>query len=1014
MLETKNLGKVYRPKHGVSVTALKDISIRFPETGMVFLLGRSGSGKSTLLNLLGGLDRYDSGEILLDGISTKDFSQADVDSYRNACLGFVFQEYNVLPEFTVGVNIALALELQGKTATSEDIARILDEVDLAGYAARRPNELSGGQLQRVAIARALVKNPKIILADEPTGALDSATGRQVFETLKKLSETKLVIIVSHDREYSEQYADRIIELADGRIISDVTKESVDTETTAKHALLENGVCRVPGGYQLTAEDREAINRYIAEHPQEQLRIRVDENLTKGFSFEPTKEQPEVESKGLFEKIRSKLPMRRAFRIGVAGLRSKKIKLVFTVLMSMLAFSLFGLASTIADYDYVKTVSDAFRKEGVKSVYVEKEIALGGLDEYGRTAWRSSYRGTFLSDDREMAPLFNLPGVSVNPVYRIGRTQVSYQNSDDSDYEGGFNFLGDMNIDRMSNWLEIDEELLELYGCKLVLGELPDGAKDEIAISKVMYDMIRNNALMSGSKVPKMSDMIGRKVTILNYAGTDGNNELTITGIIDTGLDYMSYVNRITELFGSLTENRNRISLWSEVLAMVAVSDFNYDVKSNPASCNLVGKGYVERQLLARFCEVEGYVQLLNVDGYDSQIDGIMIADITSVEQLRHLDIQGQICKGGKDSIPVYISRKLAAEFLASVLTSNNRKFFGLDETIREAYRKQFDFDEDNPDDLTDETQDGENGTGENKKEDEYDESKYGFGDGKQYSDGYVTIQERLENSSYLSGLSDQEILKLLTDVLGMTTFDIAYYDNYEYYNYYDGTTKYIVTLDVLGILASGEEGAELQFGYAIAGDPALLEKYIGKVNQPYSGAMVRIPTDKGDLEDFVRYTHEGLDGVRFQMQTKYNVEIDAADIAMSIIGKVLIGIGVFFAIFAALLMTSFIASSIVYKKREVGILRAIGSRGADVYRIFGSESCVIALICTIFAVILTAILAGLGNYYIISTFHVSLLRFGIRQILLIALVAFVTALVASFLPVYMFAKKRPIDAIRGR
>ena len=200
MLEVKGLCKQYRPKKGVAVQALKDINIRFPETGMVFLLGRSGSGKSTLLNLLGGLDRYDSGEILLDGESTKKFSQADFDSYRNACLGFVFQEYNVLPEFNVAVNIALALELQGKTAEQEEIDRILKEVDLVGYGARRPNELSGGQLQRVAIARALVKNPKIILADEPTGALDSVTGRQIFETLKKLSETKLVIIVSHDRE----------------------------------------------------------------------------------------------------------------------------------------------------------------------------------------------------------------------------------------------------------------------------------------------------------------------------------------------------------------------------------------------------------------------------------------------------------------------------------------------------------------------------------------------------------------------------------------------------------------------------------------------------------------------------------------------------------------------------------------------------------------------------------------------------------------------------------------------
>ena len=284
MLEVRNLCKTYRSKDGVSVEATKNISLRFPERGMVFLLGRSGSGKSTLLHLLGGLDRYDSGEILINGTSTREFTNSMMDSYRNTYVGFVFQDYNILPEFNVGANIALALELQGIRATNEKIAEILEEVDLADYAKRKPNELSGGQLQRVAIARALIKDPDIILADEPTGALDSATGRQVFETLKKLSKRKLVIVVSHDRDYSEQYADRIIELADGCVISDVeltvTSEisaetegdgSFSSENAPDGAVVfrpEDGICADKDGltlrerYELTEEDREKINRFL--------------------------------------------------------------------------------------------------------------------------------------------------------------------------------------------------------------------------------------------------------------------------------------------------------------------------------------------------------------------------------------------------------------------------------------------------------------------------------------------------------------------------------------------------------------------------------------------------------------------------------------------------------------------------------------------------------------------------------------------------------------------------------
>ncbi|MCQ2386441.1 MAG: ABC transporter ATP-binding protein, partial [Clostridia bacterium] len=182
MLTVRKLTKVYYPEEGLPVTALKGIDLSFPETGMVFLLGKSGSGKSTLLHLLGGLDRPSDGTVLINGTSCQGFTPEQYDSYRNTYVGFVFQEYHIQEEFSVGANIALALELQGKKADDDTINRILSEVDLTGYGNRKPNELSGGQLQRVAIARALVKNPPILLADEPTGALDSATGKQIFDT----------------------------------------------------------------------------------------------------------------------------------------------------------------------------------------------------------------------------------------------------------------------------------------------------------------------------------------------------------------------------------------------------------------------------------------------------------------------------------------------------------------------------------------------------------------------------------------------------------------------------------------------------------------------------------------------------------------------------------------------------------------------------------------------------------------------------------------------------------------
>jgi len=220
MLEVKNLKKTYKMKSAEPVYALKGINITLPDKGMVFILGKSGSGKSTLLNLLGGIDKPDEGEIVLDGKSSDGYKDKDWDEYRNKYVGFVFQEYNLLPEFSVKDNIGIALELQKKKASDGIIDEALKKVELEKVQKRKPMELSGGQRQRVAIARALIKEPKLILADEPTGALDEKTGNSILTLLKELSKEKLVVVVSHDRDFAEKYGDRIIEIADGEIIRD--------------------------------------------------------------------------------------------------------------------------------------------------------------------------------------------------------------------------------------------------------------------------------------------------------------------------------------------------------------------------------------------------------------------------------------------------------------------------------------------------------------------------------------------------------------------------------------------------------------------------------------------------------------------------------------------------------------------------------------------------------------------------------------------------------------------------
>ncbi len=220
MIELLNVNKTYTSKSKIQVKALDQINLQFNSKGLVFILGKSGSGKTSLLNIIGGLDSANSSKILINGQELKRFDENTCAQYRNSYIGFVFQEYNLMNNLNVYDNIALALRLQKREVTDEIIHKVLEDVELTGLEKRQLDELSGGQKQRVAIARALIKDPVILLADEPTGNLDSETSIQIFELFKKLSLTKCVIVVSHDAEYAHQYADRIIELSDGHVIRD--------------------------------------------------------------------------------------------------------------------------------------------------------------------------------------------------------------------------------------------------------------------------------------------------------------------------------------------------------------------------------------------------------------------------------------------------------------------------------------------------------------------------------------------------------------------------------------------------------------------------------------------------------------------------------------------------------------------------------------------------------------------------------------------------------------------------
>ena len=234
MLQIKKISKQYKTGDLIQ-NALKDVSLNLGDNEFVSVLGPSGSGKTTLLNIIGGLDRYDSGDLIINNVSTKNYKDRDWDSYRNHTIGFVFQSYNLIPHQTVLANVELALTIGGisKRERKRRALEALDKVGLKDQAHKRPNQMSGGQMQRVAIARALVNNPDILLADEPTGALDTETSVQVMELLKQVANDRLVIMVTHNPELAEEYSTRIVKLKDGEIVGDTNPFNPDESKIEK-------------------------------------------------------------------------------------------------------------------------------------------------------------------------------------------------------------------------------------------------------------------------------------------------------------------------------------------------------------------------------------------------------------------------------------------------------------------------------------------------------------------------------------------------------------------------------------------------------------------------------------------------------------------------------------------------------------------------------------------------------------------------------------------------------------
>ena len=835
MLELKHIAKTYKTAKGVKTRALKDINLRFPQRGMVFVLGKSGSGKSTLLNIIGGLDQADEGEMIIHGKSSADFKQSDFDSYRNTYVGFIFQEFYLMEEYTIEKNIAMALQLQQKEATHEEVEQILERLGLSGYAARYPNELSGGQKQRVAIARALIKEPEILMADEPTGALDSTTGKEIFDTLKELSREKLVIVVSHDRDSAQTYADRIIEFSDGMVVSDSAPQ-VEEHTAA------------------------------------------------------------------FEAIHSHLPFKDSFRLGFSCLGHKKLRMIFTILLTSFALLLLALSDAVGSFSSVNAqykASSELKEQlaGVRYQY---------LDAYGNSIY--SDLEMQISDADIRTVLKDNPGQKFARVYtwedvplRLG--DLGIEAFDSSAYMA---VVDTYKLTEMSGF--------DVLGFQDILGSYPN-SYEETAISSYLADIILAQGIADQKgtmQFPKSYEDIMQSIQL-----PIGGRWLRISGIVKQ--DYSKY--DMLKKVSAGNYDSKTYKLIREFRNIARISSDKIFVKEGfVKTLKQEKKTMLDSRLYNLYLRMNDDTMGISTLSYPTSeftyYDGKAVRSTRSVKKEEIMltpDMLMQLL-GTSDIFYSDAMAKKSPEEMRAFLKENAVRLIGRNVELH--IDKGF-------------SEDGE------------------------------LVKQKVKIAGVLmpKGNFTIEDVYQINDII---------------------VNKALITPYITDAIYVSE----------------LLSSFDDDTMKPF--------LEKYDIDR------------NLYANTVATQDVKSIQSFASFATRVFFYASIALFIFAAVLMMNFIIVSISYRKKDIGILRAIGARSMDVLKIFIWEGVMLAAISYVITMVGLQIVTMITNNFAKEEIGVliSPVIITLRQPLLMLVIVAVVTFIACIIPVTRIARQRPIDAIK--
>ncbi|MBQ3221577.1 MAG: ATP-binding cassette domain-containing protein [Clostridia bacterium] len=944
MLELRNVRKTYRTKAG-EVHALDGISLTFPETGLVFISGKSGCGKTTLLNVIGGLDGIDEGEIFVQDKAFSTFSAKDYDSYRNTCVGFVFQEYNLLAEYSVEYNVKIAMELQGRDTDERALEALLREVDIEHLRNRKPSELSGGQRQRVAIARALVKDPRIIMADEPTGALDSETGAQVLDALKKLSKNRLVIVVSHDREFAEKYADRIVHLVDGRVVDDISFAERELQTNLFER--ENSLV-VKEGADLSEEEKNALAKAVRERKKIEFTEKICYRDKRATGAVERDTQTPLTLK------ESKMKLRSSVQLGVKSLVVKPVRLAITVLISALAFAVFGLFDTIATFSTEKILQNTLEEK--RSTVVTTADYIIDYEDEDRYSLKVSQATVDRLQEQTGGAVKGIFDFRDNTAGSLTHSQTILELTESSAVIGkayysnaisGFiQFDGEKELEKDGSFKDFNYKLIAGVYPQLLYenSKLVEESLYEVAISSYLADSIiyfLEGGTLDDKEIRQTTDLLGKTVSI-------GQDTYKIVGIIDCG----EIPEKYDEIKTSTPYNLHINSL---------LDDYSSYINSSARKCFFVGEGFREEyNRLNESAEIfyAGNVDWsITPDGYAGRREVTdYVYDSREYGGDNILLFSGEYPADGKvalkdDEVLIHHSnlQNLFADQITHIIDDTTRQnvvtlLYGLKDGTKDENREAM--------------------------------QKILQGLRLEISSVSATIKHK----STKSGEKTEKQVRIVGAYFGVDS------------NRYNVASRYRLMMNGAMMETFGIYTEQAEYGKIL-----------------FSEKSVRNGADK-----IVEYltSEEGL-ALRWYDNSVLTVIKDNETMIRQAADLFLYA-ALALAVFSVFMLYNYISTSINNKRRSVGVLRGLGAGGKDIFLAFLSESLIIGVINGILAAIFSAVGCTLVNSYIMNTMNISVAfaLFGIRQVLIITAISLLVSVLSSALPIVKISKKKPVDLIR--